>query len=107
NSNRANDKVIIMKRDEQGNIVIPINPKFYNWSGEEAIKEAFNVDFLNNEGSLVLVEGELDEKYINKVIEVFKIDTDVKFEWVGRNYDKGPEFTGDSALNQTASFLKA
>lgn len=106
NSNRANDKVIIMKKDEKGNVVISDHPKFYSWSGEEAVKEAFNIDFFaNEEKPLVFVEGELDEKYINKTIEVFNIKTDVTFKWIGRNHDKGPQFTGDSALNQTASFL--
>jgi predicted ATPase len=108
NNNRSNDKVIIMKKDEKGNVVISDHPKFYSWSGEEAVKEAFNIGFFTNEEKpLVFVEGETDEKYINKTLEVFGIQTEAKFEWIGRNHEQGPEFTGDKSLNQAASFLKA
>ena len=108
NSSRSNDKVIILKRDEAHKVYIPEVQKFQNWTDEVIVKEAFNVDyFTHSRFNMVLLEGETDEMYFRKAIEVYgRQDVNLEFNWIGRTNHKGHvEFTGDSALNQTKNFL--
>ena len=110
NNSRSNDKVIILKKNEAHKIYIPEVQKFQNWTEEEIVKEAFNIDHFNQAGSnMILLEGETDELYFRKTIEVFeKQNIKFNFNWVGRTNNKGNvEFTGDTALNHTKSFLIA
>ncbi|GGZ64531.1 AAA family ATPase [Mesonia mobilis] len=110
NSNRLNDKVIVLKRNDDGIIVTSNNPEFYNWTPEEKIKNAFNVTHILKPDTVnVLLEGETDEKYYNKAVEIFEIDKNsIDFKWIGRINENGnAENTGDSALNQAKTFFRA
>tara|TARA_R110002020_G_scaffold154714_7_gene335368 strand:+ start:60 stop:1730 length:1671 start_codon:yes stop_codon:yes gene_type:complete len=110
NSNRVNDKVIVLKRNEGGQIITANNPEFYNWTPEQKIKSAFNVThILNPHKTNILLEGETDEKYYNKAIEIFGIEENsISFKWIGRINESGnAENTGDSALNQAKTFFRA
>lgn len=111
NSNRRNDKVIVLSRTPEGNIITLDNPKFYSWTSAKIVKEAFQIDFSSqNQKNKLFVEGETDEKYLNKVKELFDIEKDVNFDisWIGRINEKGGnEFSGDTALNHASSFFKA
>jgi hypothetical protein len=63
----------------------------------------------SNDLPFVFVEGETDEKYFLKAIEIYNRN-DIKFyiKWIGRTIDEDRvEFTGDTALNQTKSFFLA
>lgn len=107
NENRFNDKVIILKKDKNGKTYIPDNGEFYDWKPETKINEAFNVNFnLNFEKPIVFVEGETDEEYLNKALEVFNFTNSIEIKWIGRIDEKGnTKFTGYSALNHTQSFI--
>lgn len=107
NNNRFNDKVIILKKDENGKIYIPNDRNFFNWTPETKIKEAFKINLnFNFEKSIVFVEGETDEMYLNKAIELFNFDNNIEIKWIGRINNKGnAEFTGDTALNHAKSFI--
>lgn len=110
NSNRLDDKVIVLKRNDYGVIVTSDNPEFYNWTPEEKIKNAFNVNHILKPDTVnVLLEGETDEKYYNKAAEIFGIDKNsIDFKWIGRINENGnAENTGDSALNQAKTFFRA
>ena len=110
NSNRSEDKVIVLKKDADGKIYVSTNPQFYGWSPEKAIEDAFNLfNFLGEDKITVFVEGETDETYYNKCLTLFgKEDAGIEFVWIGRTNDKGnAEFTGDSALTQAKAFLVA
>lgn len=110
NCNRYNDKVIILARGNSGKIQIQSDPEFINWTQEEIIEKAFNIDFKNDiDNPIVFVEGETDEKYFNKTIQVFnRTDIIFKVKWVGRSLGGGKvEFSGDTALNQTKLFFLA
>ena len=110
NSNRLNDKIIVLKRTENGEIKTSDNPEFYNWTPEEKIKSAFNVThILKPNVTNVLLEGETDENYYTKAVEIFGIDQNsIDFKWIGRINENGnAENTGDSALNQAKTFFRA
>ncbi|PKA82789.1 putative ATP-binding protein involved in virulence [Ulvibacter sp. MAR_2010_11] len=110
NSNRVDDKVIVLKRNDAGQIITSNNPEFYNWTPEEKIKSAFNVTHILKPNIInVLLEGETDEKYYNKAVEIFGIDENsIDFKWIGRINENGnAENTGNSALNQAKTFFRA
>lgn len=108
NSARRDDKVIILKKDELGKVIIPDVQKFQSWTDEKVVKEAFNIDFIiDSNKKLILLEGETDELYYKKAFEVFKRkEKNIEFSWIGRINENGNvEFTGDTALNQAKNFL--
>lgn len=110
NSNRNKDKVIVLQKNNTGKISVAENPEYYSWSSSQLINEAFNVNLdLRPNCINVFLEGETDELYYNKAVDVYGIDKNaINFSWVGRNIKKGkPENTGDKALNSAASFFKA
>ncbi|MDB9954276.1 AAA family ATPase [Flavobacteriaceae bacterium] len=110
NPNRRNDKVVILSKDGTGQITALETPEFYSWTNNQVVKQAFQVDFdLQESPNKVYLEGETDEKYFKKAIEVFDMNT-LKFEisWIGRINENGnTEFTGDTALNHARSFFLA
>ena len=57
----------------------------------------------------MLLEGETDENYYTKAVEIFGIDQNsIDFKWIGRINENGnAENTGDSALNQAKTFFRA
>ena len=110
NYNRNDDKVIILKKSNSGLVSILEDPKFYSWSSEKLVREAFNISHLYSDSkSIVFVEGETDEKYFKKALEIFgKNNSGIEFNWIGRVNEKGSvEFTGNTALNQAKAFLLA
>lgn len=108
NSDRCSDKVIVLKKNQKGVIVVEDEPKFYSWTPEEKIREAFNLDnvFKTNK-TTVFLEGETDEKYFTTVNKLFDINLDLDFKWIGRYANNGAEFTGDTSLNHTRNFILA
>jgi len=110
NLNRFDDKVIILQRDNLGKVVVVESPKFYSWSSERIVNEAFKIeDVLGNEKSIVFVEGETDERYFNKAVQISdRTDLNFEIKWIGRVNERGSvENTGDTALNQAKSFFLA
>jgi ABC-type cobalamin/Fe3+-siderophores transport system ATPase subunit len=110
NANRNDDKVIILQKDLAGKTVVPNEAKFFGWSTEKIVQEAFNINhFLTANKTTVFLEGETDEKYYNKCLEVFnKTHLPIEFKWIGRINEKGnAENTGDTALNQAKTFFTA
>ena len=58
---------------------------------------------------VIFVEGETDEKYYNKALDVFGYDrSKIQIEWIGRNVTRGKsENTGKKALDNAALFFKS
>ena len=106
---RKNDRVVIIKRDAAG--VIQLNAKdfFFGWTNERIVEEAFNIKFAVVERGTVFVEGETDELYLKKAIELNSADHfPFEIKWVGRVDERGGvQFTGDTALNHLYAFLLA
>ena len=112
NENRKNDKVIILNVDENKNISVSEEEKFYNCSSIEIVKQAFNTEKfkqLISSKPIVFLEGRTDEKYFNKAIETFRYkNLPFEFKWIGHLDEKGQEVnTGKDALNKAYHFLKA
>lgn len=106
NENRKNDKVIVLMRNEEGQIVIKDEPEYYKCSSVELVKEAFNVTLFEERQSIVYLEGRTDERYFNKALEVFGYDVPFSFKWVGYQKDNGQEEnTGKTALDKAYLFL--
>ncbi len=110
NANRNDDKVIILQKDQYGKTIIPNEAKFFGWSTEKIVQEAFSISHnLTSDKTTVFLEGETDEKYYNKCLEVFNnTQLPIEFKWIGRINESGNvENTGDTALNQAKTFFTA
>lgn len=110
NTTRVNDKVIVMKKNSDGTKIVSKNPEYYSWTESQIIQEAFNIQATIEDKKInVFLEGETDEKYYNRAMDVFGIDKEkISFKWIGRNTEKGKsENTGVGALNNAVLFFKA
>lgn len=109
-SERKNDKVIVLKRDADGNIVSIDRPEYYMSDSMVAIHDAFNVsDFSADTSKItVYVEGRTDELYFNKAKEIYGFgDYPLDIQWVGHMTSKGKEeFSGSPSLNYAVQFMK-
>ncbi|PFQ62883.1 hypothetical protein COK18_18385 [Bacillus cereus] len=79
NDNRSNDKVLVLKRTYTGEITIPAQAEFFNWTEEQVIKEAFDINFLqdkfkNSPKHLVITEGKTDWKHLKAALKKFQKD---------------------------------
>lgn len=110
NENRYNDKVIVLKHDENGGVIASDKPEYNTVGNVKAVEDAFNIqNFLSNTNeNIVFVEGKTDEQYFNKAIEVFDIKnlpfTFKSIGYIGKNNQE--EFSGCKSLNQAYSFCK-
>ena len=109
NENRRNDKVIVLARDEQGNIVVKDKPEYYKCDSLELVEDAFSIKNFSATKSAVYLEGRTDEKYFNRALEVFGYDDlPFEFKWIGYLDDNGQEVnTGKDALSKAVQFLIA
>lgn len=108
NDNRANDKVIILKRNDNGDIVVNDKPEYYKCDSFEAVRDAFSISDFSEDRSTVYVEGRTDELYFRKALEVFKMTVPFTFKWIGYIDDKNNDVnTGASALDHAFNFLVA
>lgn len=109
NKNRKNDKVIVLKRNENGEIVVLDKPEYYSCDSIMPIKDAYNIEnfTVSTEKSIVYLEGLTDEKYFRKAVEVFGfIDIPFEFQSIGHLTNKGnEEFTGCSNMDHAIQFL--
>lgn len=107
NGNRKNDKVIILDRNINGEIVVKEKPEYYKCTSVEVIKDAFSLHGFSTEKSYVYLEGRTDELYFNKALSVYAYnDIPFSFKWVGYIGENGQEEnTGKDALNKAVQFL--
>lgn len=107
NDNRKNDKVIVLARNENGEIIVKDKPEYFKCNSLEAVKDAFSIRDFSEEKSVVYLEGRTDEKYFKKAVEVFGYnDLPFEFKWIGYIDEKGQEAnTGKDALNKAVPFL--
>lgn len=108
NDNRHNDKVIVLKRNSNGDIYQTDKSEYYDCNSCKVIEDSFSVnDFSRNNMPFVFLEGRTDEMYFNKAKELFgQSKSDYTFQWVGYlKENDAEEFTGKDALNKLKSFI--
>ena len=106
NENRRNDKVIVLARDANGDIVVKDKPEYYKCNSIEAVGDAFAIRGFSADKPTVYLEGRTDEMYFNKALEIYGLKVPFQFKWVGYIDAKGQEAnTGKDALNKAATFL--
>lgn len=106
NENRKNDKVIVLTRNDEGEIVVKDKAEYYKCTSVEAVQDAFCISGFSKEKSTVYLEGRTDEMYFKKALEVYGCEVPFEFRWVGYIDAKGQEAnTGKDALNKAAQFL--
>lgn len=108
NENRRNDKVIVLTRDENGDIVVKDKPEYFKCTSIEAVQDAFLLKSFSAEQPTVYLEGRTDEKYFNRAVQAFGVDVPFRFRWVGYMDEKGQEAnTGDKSVDAAYQFLVA
>lgn len=106
--NRYNDKVIVLAKNESGEVVAQTNPEFYGPGTVQAVKDAFSVSWFANEVPTVYLEGPTDEQYFNKALSFAHTTNHLRFKWIGKkNPDGSCAFTGAPSLNKAAAYLDA
>ena len=108
NQNRCNDKVIVLTRNEQGEIAVIDKPEYYKCDSIDVIQDAFSIRDFSSENSTVYLEGPTDEKYFNRAVQVFNYDIPIRFKWVGYiDENKQEANTGDKSVDKAFHFLVA
>lgn len=109
NATRSSDKVIVLKKDEDGKIITLSTPEYYSWSESQIVKEAFDINTVVEDDKInVFLEGETDEKYFKKTMSIYGIsDSLIAFHWIGHSNNGSAENTGNTALNNAVKFFKA
>lgn len=108
NENRRNDKVIVLTRDENGDIVVKDKPEYFKCTSVEAVQDAFLLKSFSAEQPTVYLEGRTDEKYFSRAVQAFGVDVPFRFKWVGYMDEKGQEAnTGDKSVDAAYQFLVA
>lgn len=91
-----------------GAFVFIDKPEYFKCNSIEAVQDAFQIEFPNDEQPIIYLEGRTDEKYFNKALEIYGCDVNFKFKWIGYIDEKGQEAnTGKDALNKAVSFLRS
>lgn len=73
NQNRMNDKVIILRKNKDGEILVISDGTYYGWTDEQIVLEAFNIDTMKNridilKKNLVITEGKTDWKHLKAAL---------------------------------------
>ena len=106
NENRRSDKVIVLTRNENGDIVVKDKPEYFKCNSVEAVQDAFAIQGFSADKPTVYLEGRTDEMYFNKALEVYEIGVPFQFKWIGYIDAKGEEAnTGKDSLNKAVPFL--
>ena len=106
NENRRNDKIIVLTRDENGDIVVKDKPEYFKCTSVEAVQDAFSIRNFISEKPTVYLEGRTDEEYFKKAVELFDLHIPFDFEWIGYLDKRGQDtYTGAPSLDKAAAFL--
>lgn len=110
NKNRRNDKVIILERNENGEIVVSDKKEYYKCDSVEVVEDAFHIDTFSNTSyqtsPTVYLEGRTDEKYFKKACEIFGYNNlPFSFKWVGYMNGNNEVNSGKDSVAQAFHFL--
>jgi ABC-type cobalamin/Fe3+-siderophores transport system ATPase subunit len=102
NDMRCNDKVIILAKNPDGATIVLDKPEYYICTAKQAVSDAFHFSWPSPQGNAVFLEGETDEKYLNRAIEVYGYkNVNFRFKWIGHIGSEGQrEVTGKTYLDK-------
>lgn len=108
NENRKNDKVIVLTRNENGDIVVKDKPEYFRCNSVDAVKDAFFIKDFSAEQPTVYLEGRTDEKYFKRAAQAYGLSVPFEFKWVGYLDERDQEVnTGDKSVDAAFQFLVA
>lgn len=108
NDSRRNDKVIVLSRNESGEIIVTDKPEYFKCNSVEAVQDAFSLKSFSADQPTVYLEGRTDEKYFNRAVQAYGLSVPFRFKWVGYLDDRGQEAnTGDKGVDAAYQFLVA
>ena len=109
NSTRYNDKVIVLNKDDNDNIIVLKQPTYYSYNNNVIVENAFNIKDFSKNKNILFTEGETDKKYIDKAIDLyFKGNVNFEVNWIGNyNQNGGAINTGFTGLNNLLKVLEA
>lgn len=108
NENRRNDKVIVLSRNDDGDIVVMDKPEYFKCNSVEVVQDAFSFKAFSADQPTVYLEGRTDEKYFNRTVQAYGLSVPFRFKWVGYLDDRGQEAnTGDKSVDAAYQFLVA
>lgn len=105
NDRRRNDKVIVVARDNSGAICIKEKPEYYRCDSMAAVKDAFDFSGFDAGSKTVFVEGQTDERYMNKAMEVFGCAESFIFREIGSSNEQGSRASGETNMQHVFEFL--
>lgn len=108
NINLDTDKVIILERDEHGNVRQKQSNEFYNYKSPELIKSAFKLpaEMFTQDKNVIYVKGKTDEQYIKKALEIFGIDINIEISYIGKDSNDRNSGTGEGNLEKAVHYLR-
>lgn len=109
NTNPAEDKVIILERNQQGYVVQKQNAEFYNYTYPELIQAAFKLpqEMFTHDKNVIYVEGKTDEQYLKKALEVFEVNaTNLEISYIGKDSNDKNSGTGEGNLEKAVHYLR-
>lgn len=106
NEHRANDKVIVLSRNEDGKVEVSDKPEYFKAESIEVVEDSFHIDEFRNDKPIAFVEGKTDEQYFNKAVEVFGMEVPFEFKTVGSHDKNGKaKNTGDGSVKKVFDLL--
>jgi hypothetical protein len=105
-ANLKTDKVIVLKKDDTGKIIVDKNPLFERCDGERFIEAAFNIDnFRKTNKPLVITEGKTDKKILETAWEKLYPEMEMPFEVQSAGTEINPE-SRNSGVDMLSQQLK-
>jgi len=75
NPNRHNDKVVVLKKDDNGNIFQSDKPEYYDCNSCKAVEDSFSVyDFNDDKQETIFVEDSAHENIVRKLLAEYHSD---------------------------------
>jgi len=109
NEYRKDDKVLILKKSDGGKITVDDSGKYYGWTDEKIIQQAFNIDNFvkknpySNSSTLIITEGKTDWKHMKKAYKKLLESGEIKE--ISINFLEYEDTLGDSRLYQLFEYM--
>lgn len=107
NDRRRNDKVIVVSRDDNGKICVKERPEYYRCDSMAAVEDAFDFSGFDTGSRTVYVEGQTDERYMNRAMEIFGYGNPFVFREIGNSSGKSSKGSGETNMQRAFEFFSS